>query len=892
MRCIYFFALVMLISVTVNAQTVDQDFNPELLNPGYLLDGLVTSDGKIVVVGNFKKYNGSNVGGIARLNADGTVDETFNGGIGPRSGATAEYPYSAVSKIIMLPNDKMLISGDFQSYNGVVAPRIARLNADGTIDAAFTPPPPGDAHSSDNASAIQADGKIIYHRETVTSDNNVASSIVRLNSDGSLDNTFQGQSLGTSYIGGIVIQPDGKILVCGDFSSYGSTTVTDLIRLNSDGSLDNTFHFDDESGFAVYAAAITNDNKIVISGEFDNVNGAFKKNMARLNSDGSLDVTFNAAEEEIFGVQAEASGSVLILGVYGTIKRLNADGTVDKSLIVDANNVNLRFTKAIPLSDGKFLLIGYSFNGTYFLAKLNADFTIDTGLTSLGVGPTLSGDIYAATVVPDGKVVLTGGFQYYNGQNKGGIVRLNADGTVDNTFNTGTGFNDLIGYPVLAQSDGKLIVQTQSTKINNEVINTRIVRLNTDGTLDATFAATKPYLDAAPMALGKDEKIVAWGDGLHINDVTSQKILRLNADGSTDATFHPNFDDNVTTAIALKNGKVVVAGKFKKLNDVTVAGLVRLNEDGTLDTSFNPKVDPASSDINRLYELSDGKILVCGSVTFPKADNSNGQAIAVRLLENGDVDNTFITTPVSNTISQTFYGTVLEDGSIMMIDNGFNIVRYSKDGNLITTNGLFAGTAIGIWAQASATTMYVTEGLNASLGNHLLTRLTFDAFPLQQLAPTNLTATATGSSVNLSWTESAHAQRYEVERFNGTSYAKVGDAPVNSYHDQLLTENTEYKYRVRAIGTGGISDYSNEATAMTITGLNETISGISVYPNPAHDTIFVTGATGWISVMDSLGKNSITQQGNSIDLSRLNAGVYFLKITTGDKVHVVKFLHN
>jgi uncharacterized delta-60 repeat protein len=246
----------------------------------------VQADGKILIGGFYSSVNGVSRRCLERLNADGTRDVTFNPG-----GAGAN---STVYVILPLADGKILVSGNFTAYNGTLRGRIARLNSDGTLDSTFSVT--AGANASIHDTIIQPDGKILIGGNFVTFDGTIRNRVARLNSDGTLDQNFNPNVNG--FTEEMVLQPDNKIVIGGIFTTVGGTGRTGVARINSDGSLDTTFNpgsgvqfFDGNPG-NVYGMERQADGKILIGGDFDRYNGTQSLDIARLNTDGSLDFSF------------------------------------------------------------------------------------------------------------------------------------------------------------------------------------------------------------------------------------------------------------------------------------------------------------------------------------------------------------------------------------------------------------------------------------------------------------------------------------------------------------------------------------------------------------------------------------------------------------------------
>ncbi len=371
---------VLLFGVTVFAQsgTLDTSFDPGTGADNYVSTTAIQNDEKIILGGNFTNYNGAGRIRIARLNPDGSLDTSFDPGTGANT---------FIHTIAIQNDGKIIIGGDFTNYDGTGRNRIARLNTDGTLDTSFDPGL--GANAVIYTSAIQNDGKIIIGGNFTNYDGTGRFRIARLNSDGSLDTSFDpGSGAGSSHIRTMVIQNDGKIIIGGEFIYYNGITRNRIARLNADGSLDTSFDTGSDINNTVVTVALQNDGKIIIGGYFTNYNNSGINRIARLNSDGSSDITFNP-------------------------------GTGANS------NVN---TSAIQ-NDGKIVVGGQftSYNGTGIncIARLNSDGSLDTSFAS-GTGANIG--IYTTAIQNDGKIVIGGTFTDYNGIGINRIARLNVDG--------------------------------------------------------------------------------------------------------------------------------------------------------------------------------------------------------------------------------------------------------------------------------------------------------------------------------------------------------------------------------------------------------------------------------------------------------------------------------
>jgi len=191
------------------------------------------STGKIIVTGEFTSWNATTgVNRIVRLNSDGTRDTSFNVGTALNS---------AVYNARVQPDDKIVLAGNFGTFNGVTANKVTRLNSDGTLDTAFATKIGTGPGSLASRLALQSDGKILVATATTTWAGTTVGSLVRLNADGSRDTVFGteiGTALTASQVVSLTVQPDDKIIVMGSFTSWKGSTVGRIVRLNTDGTRD------------------------------------------------------------------------------------------------------------------------------------------------------------------------------------------------------------------------------------------------------------------------------------------------------------------------------------------------------------------------------------------------------------------------------------------------------------------------------------------------------------------------------------------------------------------------------------------------------------------------------------------------------------------------------
>lgn len=387
--------------------------------------------------------------------------------------------------------------------------------------------------------------------------------------DGDRDPTFNpGGSGPDSGVLALAVTSDGKTIIGGSFNSYnGNSAVSDfLIRLNTDGTPDPGFNPGGAGpNSAVAAIAIQPDGKIVIGGFFTSYNSdpdASDKVM-RLNADGTRDLTFNAgglgADNNVFAVALQPDGKILIGGFFrgyngdaaagDCVLRLNSDGTRDLSFNPGGAGANFGLYAIAVQPDAKILIGGYAttYNGADaandFIMRLNSDGTLDAGFNPGGAG--LNNRAIAIALQADGKIVIGGDFFIYNGDGAApdNIMRLNADGTRDLSFNAGGAGADGPVYSVALQGNGKILVGGGRTYNGDPAANDWIMRLNVDGTRDLSFnpGGTGANLPINAVALQADGKVLIGGDFTSYNgDSTApDRVMRLLGE-STPSSFSFN----------------------------------------------------------------------------------------------------------------------------------------------------------------------------------------------------------------------------------------------------------------------------------------------------------------------------------------------------------------
>jgi uncharacterized delta-60 repeat protein len=448
--------------------------------------GFPQQGGKYVEPNGSVNYKTINIGALdddlKPGSADGTEDIAFYTSLGTSFN-------NSVWRSVILPDESILIGGDFQTLDSVTRNRLVKLNEDLTVDTAFYTNLGTAFNSPVTVVVLQSDGKILVGGDFTTFNGNARNRLVRLNATGTEDTAFStnvgtGFSGGTNFVRSTVLQSDGKIIVGGDFTTFNGNTRNRLVRLNADGTEDTAFYTNLGTGFnnEVWNVTLQSDGKILASGAFTSLNGTTRNGLVRLNSDGTVDTAFYTNLGTGFG---------------STVR------------------------PTVQQSDGKIIVGGdftsFNSNTRNRLVRLNSDGTEDTAFyTNLGTG--FSGTVWTLALESDGKIIAPGGFSTFNDNTRNSLVRLNADGTEDTAFytNLGTGFGSIV-WSATVQPNGGLLLGGLFTTFNENTRN-RFVRLNLNdpdieakvsysdrgngidlyAPADGTLAANKSYTNEGP----------------------------------------------------------------------------------------------------------------------------------------------------------------------------------------------------------------------------------------------------------------------------------------------------------------------------------------------------------------------------------------------------------
>ncbi|MGZ8919561.1 MAG: chitobiase/beta-hexosaminidase C-terminal domain-containing protein [Limisphaerales bacterium] len=361
----------------------------------------------------------------------GILDLSFNPGTGAGGGI--------IEQVLPLQNGKILVCGNFTSFNGQGKAYVARLNSDGSVDSSFTANPGYWVRNM----AVQADGKIVIGGYFTTVQGQSRNRIARLNLDGSLDTSFNPGSGAQDIIGAgidgnidpfvfwVAVQPDGKILATGNFRNYDGASSTGIVRINSNGSRDTSFNVG--SGLDSWGRHITvaPNGQILVSGWMTSYSGRSFNRIVRMNADGSPDTSFTPFFGDRTAIYCTAlldDGRIIATGhslnyeglFLREMARLNPNGTIDESFVGFTNE---KTESAVIQSDGK-VIVGGNFTAANNqtrtrIARFNPDGTLDTGFSA-----NIDNFVWSVAKQTDGKVMIAGGFNTVDGVSRVGVARI------------------------------------------------------------------------------------------------------------------------------------------------------------------------------------------------------------------------------------------------------------------------------------------------------------------------------------------------------------------------------------------------------------------------------------------------------------------------------------
>jgi uncharacterized delta-60 repeat protein len=960
----------------------------------------IQPDGKILVGGYFTAFNGSPRRGIVRLLSDGTVDPNFAAVTMtdppmPLGGAVA----GLWTEPKVQANGKIIIAGDFIGVNGTPCPGVARLNANGSLDSTFQAsgfvPTGTQTPRPIRGIAIQSNGQIVIGGKFTVSASFASNHtgmtytrlpLIRLNSNGSADQSYgyfgsMDTADSTFYqIRALVIQPDNKVIGVDN----------SVFRFNTNGSLDATFRQPDllvdraDSNFDLEAFTINlrTDGRILIGGDFSDVDDApplpangERWGVAEFNSDGTLD-SFTTSHRQAqnayptsflrqangltliaFNQAGFSSGKTAIPHSFG---RLLRDGSLDTGFdplasipLLNPAAADVGFSL---LPNGNILVSGTNFltgNFGYDVLKLDGTVANPNYVNDPNVGfneafpqPLTNGQVLVLNSPPGAQLVI------FNAE----LQRINSSGSLDTSFVldpsilANTVQRDMRGAITDIASDCAILAILPTGKILFSYLafdNTyRLVQLNSNGSLDTSFqggsvpASTKSFLalifdpynqytpPQVPVIIPSGgvpgfsdaqlvgNQIVVVGQFASYAGVPAHGIVRLNANGTVDSTFnagngaqwthttetstfHPSID-NIEQA---GNGKFLITGTFEAFNGVALPGIALLNPNGSLDTSFVPPATRQKFDYHTAYlaKQPDNSFLLSGPYSLP---NQTQSPSFIHIPSFGPVVTTNPATNVAS-FSATLNGSLNPNGSTTTVyfqygpttGYGFATAVQTQTGNTVRAINANIGNLSVNTTYHFRMVAHNADG-TAYGSDRTFTTLGATGPPVVVTNPATFIATFSailnGSVDPHGLTTFVYFQYGTTTGYGSTTLSQVNTG--NTYQSvsaniSSLAASTTYHFRIVATNSAG-TRYGADRTfttlsatgpplvitnpATNVTGSSATLNG-SVNPHGLSTTVYFQygTTTSYGHTTASQTKSGSTYQSVSANISGLSASTAY-----------------
>lgn len=694
--------------------TLDSTFNSGtgLMNFGTVTpqvrDIKIQADGKILLCGVFGGYNGVARQKVMRLNTNGTLDTTFNVGTGTFNGGYYNgFPY----KLLVLPNNQILVSGDFWTWNSASVSGLIKLNTNGTRDASFTTNSGTAANQGGQSISdlkLRSDGTILVTGSFLSFNNLPVQGLVLINASGTTNTNFPQIGLtvfsGNTYglISSVDVDSSNNMVVVGNFYIGGVSKA--VARLNPNGTIDSTFSFYDSTiGYSRLILRETSTNKYIIHSH----TGTGQSCIVRVLNNGSLDNTFNLSTNVVATSSGggrtmlfDSSGRVVFSGfinaTYGTtIKRGICRLSVPIVLPIIANSDT---GTAISGTANSNSVGNVRSNDTYNGATATSLNTTLSFVSSTNPGITLNtttGSVSVAATVPAGSYTLT--YQICAVDNPAnctnGTVTISVSNPVIDAIN-----NNFSSTPISYITGGSTSSVTSNDLLNGVTplnSNLTITLINNGGLVGSTISNTGIITIPAGTSVGT----------FNLTYQICQTLNPTNCDQAvvTVVVFEPIIQtpnsvvgiraNNLVDLIDIQTGgKIIIGGAFTTYNNIGAVNIARLNTDLTLDTSFTMSGStPASNNAFDMAIQNDNKIVLVGQFTGFNG-GSNGRGI-IRLNADGTVDTSFnsggtgvgtVNDRVRSCAIQSD-GKILLGGSFITSYNGTpvrNMIRLNSNGTL------------------------------------------------------------------------------------------------------------------------------------------------------------------------------------------------------------------
>ena len=702
-----------------------------------------------------------------------------------------------------------------------------------------------------------------------------------------------------AYINDIEIQDDNKILIAGDFKKINGIEVNGMVRLNSDGSKDNSFNAGSGANINIANIAVDSKNRILVCGYFDTFNSVSGlKGIIRLNSNGSIDTNFNLSGIDglinlyVTDVAIAEDTLALIVGRNDEINRLfkiKADGSIDNDFAVSdfktfSSCIKITNLDSLIAITGCFSYVNDAFQTGYCLLNSHGEVKTNAG-SFIGSTPYIFGGYRQ----DDGKLLIYGDFMAVNGKLRSNLARLNPNGSVDD-FNPQLGADYTI-YKMVQIPGKKFIVSGYFPDYGNR----RILKLNSDGSLDNSLMVDIPcsrnaVLDFIYKPVKNGFELIVGGDFTMVNSITKNYLFKIDSLGNLVNSFYPgNIVGSVVRKIdTLSEGSLVIGGDgFMQILDAN-ATTSKFRKDGlqesigSINTELNDTILAGgfySNSPSVLYQIDkSGKIIDDHSLSITSND---GVIHDVLVLKDKNI---FIA------------GRFTEFNSI----NQQGFIKVTLDGNVIRDYILYLnGTRTFVYDLIK-----INEDSVYALGYYT----GINGIPMTSVAKIKITPFQTlVSKLTVTIDENVQfSDDYNLYPVN--QYWDFGDGKTSGEQNPQHSYSNSGVYLVNMISKNEYGTVVLEKSAIikviqdTGTSLEENLldsndDKVAIYPVPVKDimTICLSETEMYPAILEVLnleGKSlktmKIDTNNASIDVSDLNSAIYFVKVTTGKNTYLKK----
>lgn len=970
-------------------------FNPSPDNNAFKI--LEQPDGKFLVVGFFTGISGYTNPKLARINADGSFDFSFLIGSGPDD---------LINNIQLQSDGKIIITGEFLSFNGNPATRIARLNSDGSFDPTYLTGTGFDA--APNTIALDSLNRLIVSSNYTSYNGTPVSNVIRLNSDGTLDSSFDAGIGADDVVSKISVLSDNRLIVGGKFNSFNNFYSPGLVKIKENGQIDSSFVIG--SGFSynsnffnILDIDLVGDSVYYVSGSFQGFNGNNIQAIIRMDTTGLFDNSFHpfsnvsdvcsmtkvANDGSLFcsmnnnfalthilntgiidstynliygfngsGLDIIRSGNgIIILGNQDDLTGNTGNLSLSKYLLNGDIDTNFNISdfgyyvqgKMLQLSSGN-ILVAYN-NGLYLFDSLgNAVPSFNSGLGFTVLGGSPFGIIHDMVEQNDGKIIVLGYFNSYDGNNVSNILRINPNGSIDLSYNTGTGLNNT-AFSGQFNTQGQLITVGYFSEYNGSIAKS-IVRINTDGTIDNSFNQpfNYPFYSYADRVLIlPNQNILVSGFFPVING--ENVMFRLFPDGTVDTSYHAYIgsSERISEVKLLSNNHLMYVGDFSVMSNQPVWKYAYTDLDGNVDLSLQYEIGTDQKIVDVEVNPYDG-IYFAGDFNSFRNYPKNGfskitfcpeerDTVNIVSIQNYYWNQTNVTYVNSGIYTDTLPSSMGCDSIIVLnltiLNNALEIftnpsLNSNCSGEAFVTNysntsSSYTYTIIGVdTLQGNGQIVFsnLCEGLylleaigqnNDTLNNQFVVGLNTNyttLWPFSSLDTISDTFQVVMELCNVNFSDIQNIVANSVSYFSPDSmsvqwivYTNAGSNMINT----ILPSDTgnfmlqfQFYCNQKSNPTFGVVNlgYVNNGNGISTLSIFESeISQLNLFPNPTSDqvTITMSAPSANLRIYDIQGKLVAEQEvvsGSEVSLKEFQTGVYLFEVISEGNRTVKRIVKN